>query len=710
MASLAAVREKVNAYALALVYCWRMMLTSSRFILAVQSGRAAIENERERWAYWVPVLFGCGIGGYFSLSAEPPLGPVVALWLLSLLAALRGRGQAGLRIVLIAVLALVTGFAAAKLRTALLDTVMLDRALSPVVVEGIITSRETTTNGHRLLLQQVIYPERAAGRRLPQQIRLSVRDALLPEAMEVGARIKALVNLLPVSEPFYPGGYDFRRQLYFEGTGATGIVLTRIEILNPSEIPVSGAEFWRNSLAGQISQTLGGAEAAIAIALMTGERGAIDEVSNEDMRRAGTSHLLSISGMHIGMVGGFVFFLVRSLLALIPFLALRYPARKIAAVCALLAVVTYTGLVGAPIPAQRSMVMAGLVFVAIVLDRIALSMRTVALAAGVIVLLFPESLLNPGFQMSFAAIVMLIAAYEWWSIRRGDEFAQKAGWLEKAGRYVAGIIITSLIAGIATAPFGAWHFHRFQIYGVLGNLIAVPLTGFVVMPAVVLAYLLLPIGLGELPLWALGWGLHLVLESAAWISDFSMSDITVAQFPLVALVVMALGGLWLAIWQERLRFLGGGVILLGLAMSFTGQQPIAVVSAEGKIAVRGADSHLYYPAMPRGLLAKDWGRAFDGAQAPKLWSDLQSGVRCDRLGCVSPQGFAMPRRPESLTDDCQLARLIIAPEWSIRYCTASYIDRLALRRHGAHAIMNDGTVVASRQGSFRPWHPGYSAR
>jgi len=419
--------------------------------------------------------------------------------------------------------------------------------------------------------------------------------------------------------------------------------------------------------------------------------------------------MLSISGMHIGMVGGFVFFFVRAFLALSPWLALHFPIKQWAAVCGLVVVVAYTLLVGSPIPAQRAALMTGLVFLAILLNRQALTMRSVVLAAFFLLVLFPESLLNPGFQMSFAAITLLIALYEWWDRREGERDKRRS-LLLRAWRYVAGIVITSVIATIATMPFGAWHFHRIQMLGVLGNLVAVPLTGFIVMPAAVVAYILSPFGLEGWALDAMGWGLRGVTESAARIADMPYADFVVPSFPLWVLLVMVMGGVWLAIWRTPMRWAGAVAMLLGAVLvPLTASSPVLLVSAEGMVAVRGSDGKLYSDrARTRGIAADEWSRAYNGGEKIGSWRSMPD-MHCDVLGCVAFGSIAIPRQAVAQVEDCRRATILVAPKYRVRNCErATVIDRHALRQNGAYAVYANGSVETTRQGATRPWQPGFS--
>ncbi len=666
--------------------------------------------ERERWAYGLPILIGIGVGIYFRLPFEPPVyaAPVLALAVLGALLRLERTSSA--RLVLTGVFAVMLGVAAGSLRTAWVESPLLARKMGPALVTGTLAEREARVGGSRLLLEDVAL-ERLTPEDTPRRIRLNLRTVAMADLPPLGSRVSVLANLLPPAEPSAPGSYDFRRQAFFDQIGAYGQALRPPVLLTPPAVePFFSAEQWRERMASRIMARLPGAEGAITVALMTGERGAIDDKTNADMRGAGTAHMLSISGMHISMVGGFVFFFVRALLALSPWMALRLPIKQIAAVVGLVAVVAYTLLVGAPIPAQRAALMTGLVFVAVLLNRRALTLRTVALSATLILLLFPESLLNPGFQMSFAAITLLIAAYERPPRPGGgdeDEEVVRPGWIRRAWRYVFGIVLTSVIAGGATMPYGAWHFHRLQLLGVLGNLLAVPLTGVIVMPAIVVAYALAPLGLDGWALDLAGWGMHGVIVSAGWVAALPGANVPVPAFPLWVLLLMTLGGLWGVLWQAPvLRASGAVIVLFAVALvPLTVKTPLVLVSPEGLVAVRTQGDGLLHSdrTRTRGIAVREWVDAYNGGHPLTRWQG--DDVQCDALGCVLNGTIAVPRRAAALLEDCARARILIVPkERAPRDCAAPIlIDRKALRERGAHAVYPDGSVLTARTAPARPW-------
>jgi len=273
-----------------------------------------------------------------------------------------------------------------------------------------------------------------------------------------------------------------------------------------------------------------------------------------------------------------------------------------------------------------------------------------------------------------------------------------------------GIVVTSLVAGFATMPYSVWHFHRVQLLGVIGNLIAVPLTGVVIMPAVVISYLLVPLGLAAPALAVLQMGLVGVTQSAAWVAAMPFASLNAGQIGPASVACLTLGGLWLALWQTRLRYAALVPISIGFMLTFYQPQPLALVSAEGQIAVRGADGGLYAQrAQPRGKTYEQWELAYNAGGRLQSWRSTQSGFICDAVGCVrSDIGLALPQSLLALAADCTLAHIIIAPELRIKPCAAPLvIDRIALRMYGAAMIWPDGGLTSNRIGAQRPWQPGY---
>ncbi|HLT01569.1 MAG TPA: ComEC/Rec2 family competence protein, partial [Geminicoccaceae bacterium] len=457
---------------------------------------ARLLEERERWALWLPVGIGTGIALYFALPVEPPAWLGAVLLLAGALAGsacawrLSGAARARAAIVAIALGTVLLGFAVATLRTHLVAAPMLSARGAYEVETAQVLLVEERIRGQRLLLGELVI-DRLDPERTPATIRVSTPSRT--PSVQPGDYVRLRAFLMPPSPPVEPGGFDFARYAYFLRLGAVGYTLGEPEVLARAEgrnwsLALSAA---RQAIAERITAVAPGPAGAIGVALLVGLRGALPDRIWEEWAITGIAHLLSISGLHLAIVAGTLFFAVRVALALVPPLALRLPTKKIAALVALIGSFGYLLISGAPVPTQRSFIMTGLMLLAVMVDRNPFSMRLVAFAAMVVLILEPETLLGASFQMSFGAVVALIAAYE-----TGAAMRRPADGL--AGRlllYVAGVALTTLIASAATTPFAIYHFSRFPTYGIVTNLVAVPLTALWVMPAGMLGLLLVPLGL-----------------------------------------------------------------------------------------------------------------------------------------------------------------------------------------------------------------------
>jgi competence protein ComEC len=457
---------------------------------AVHRGLAEIAGERDRWILWAPVLVGLGVAVYFGL-APAWIGPVLAVG--AAVCATVSRAAIGDRSVWLwptaaGVFAVATGFAAAQIKAAAVGTEMLNERLGPTLVSGRVDRVESFPDGQRLTLHRPTISQLSGSRSL-EMARIRLRGA--QPAIRPGDRIRVRAVLTPPPPPAVPGAYDFQRQAYFDGLGAVGYSVGSATVLPLEEHSSIGVGVWlarlRTIVGERIRAHLDGATAAVTTALLNGEQRAIPDRTMAAIRDSGLAHLLSISGLHIGMVAAIVLFAVRSGLALVPPIALRFPIKKWAALASVFVAGAYTLLAAAPVPSQRSSVMIAVVLLAMLVDRQGISMRLLAFAASVVLITQPEAMLGPSFQMSFAAVLALMSAYEFIRERRRmpDE-RTSAG--RRALVYLAGVILSTLVAGTATAPFAVYHFNRFQVYGIAANMIAVPVTGFWIMPWAVMPF------------------------------------------------------------------------------------------------------------------------------------------------------------------------------------------------------------------------------
>jgi competence protein ComEC len=434
------------------------------------------------------------------------------------------------------------------------------------------------------------------------------------------------------------------------------------------------------------------------------------------MRDSGLAHLLSISGLHIGLVAGLLFVSLRRVLCLVPGVALYYPIKKWGAIVAFAGTLFYMLLAGAPVPTVRAFIMTSMFLAAILLDRTAISMPPVAWAAVIVLLVNPEELTGPSFQMSFAAVVALVAAHEAtqaWRLR----WRSRSGWIGRVGLYIAGLVFTSLIASLATGPYAVFHFNRLAVYGIAANMVAVPLTGLWIMPWAVLALVLMPFGAEQFALTPMGWGVDAIIVIAHWVAELPGAVSLVPAMPVAGLALMTIGGLWLCLWQRRWRLLGLSAIALGLASMALVKSPSVLVADDGHLmGVQDSDGRLVLSADHIDIDAETWLRR-SGTDAPPPWpvDGLGAGGRlaCDSLGCIYKafgKTVALVQQPIALLEDCAIADVVVSMEPVRMPCrpAEALIDRFDLWRNGAHAIWihEDGTIFIRSVRDFRglrPW-------
>jgi len=690
---------------------------------ALASGRWLLDRllaEQDRWFLWTPVLFGLGILIYFRLPAEPQivaaLAPVMCVFALAPMAR---RATAGL-LAINAAIAVSLGFAAAKMRAEWVAAPVLERQLYNSVVEGFVEVVEPRpTRGQRITVRVSRLGKLPPDKR-PHRVRIRLMSEM--PGLEPGQAVRLKATLAPPSMPALPGDYDFARAAWFSGLGGVGYSMARPEIIaDAGEAPWSlklsaMTQRLRNEIGRRILAALPGEEGAIATALITGERGSISPETTAAFRDSGLVHILSISGLHMVMMAGSVFFSVRLFLAAIPAIALRYPIKKWAAAAAILGALGYLMISGNSFPTIRAWITISIVFGAIMLDRPALALRNVALAALAVLILVPESLFDAGFQMSFAAVVALVAAYELIRDRlerRRSEPGPMFGPVLGFFMFFGGIILTTVIASLAVAPFSAYHFHTSQQYAVLANLIAVPICNLVVMPGALATLLFMPIGLEAVPLWVMEQGIRAMLWCARAVSQLPGAVGHIPAFSDMAFGLMLLGGLWLCLWGTRWRFLGLGVFAAGLALAPMMPRPDILIGNDAElVAIRGVDGKLSaLPARGSSYELQRW-LENDGDSRTARQAASGEGFRCDSVGCLAilkGKRVAVVHHPAALADDCRMADVLIVPFPKPRGCNPPglAIDFYAVRDHGTHAVyIADGHLsletVADARGD-RPW-------
>ena len=688
-----------------------------------------LDAERGRWMLWLPVAMGLGIAVYFELPSEPALwlGPAVAA--AGCLAAAFAPAGSKVRALCIGLVAAAFGLGLVTWRTSNLAAPTISRPLFSINVEGRIADIQRLPEGKRVVLEAV----RLKGNHvpppemMPARLRVSLSRGAPP--LTVGDRLLVLANLSPPSGPAAPGAFDFQRVAWYQQLGAVGYALAPAVVIDhgkPSGF-VRLIDGLRADITERILKALPRAQGGVVAALLTGEQTAVDKDIAQAMRDSGLAHILSISGLHIVFIVGLVMGLIRYGIALVPAVALRVDAKKIAAVVALLAALFYTALAGAPVPAQRACAMAAFALLAVLLDRTALSLRLVAWSAIVVLIAAPESLTGASFQMSFSAVIALIAAWEMaagWR-RRLHERAERVRhrWPWRVVAALGASLATTLIASIATGAFAAYHFNRLSFLGVVANLLGVPLTGFWIMPWGLLAMLLMPFGLERLALVPMGWGVEGLDSIAFHVAAWPQAAMLVPSLPGASLWLMTIGGLWFCLWQRRWRLAGLPVVAVALMLG-PGKAPDLLMSEDGRVLGLRDEHGIVHVASARTdrFVSDAWARR-SGQEGARKWT-ASAEERALGFGCRTglcrwrkgPWRVAMVSDERRLVEACGSSDIVLSTVDAHGRCRGPrlVIDRRDAWRDGAHALWLDDAGVRRETTNAargdRPWVPNSSSR
>jgi competence protein ComEC len=678
---------------------------------------ALVEEQRPALALWTPVLFGFGIAGYFASPVEPQGWMLVALGAGAAvaLALLRGAGPVA-RVLLLAALLPGLGFGAAALRSRQVAAPILPYPMMVTVEGRVIGLDRSASDRPRVLLDRVVIYGVEAGE-TPARVRVSLDPATPDDVLRPGLRLIGQARLSPPAAPAEPGGFDFRRLAWFERIGAVGYARTPM-----LEAARSDVHDWRQfafrarmAASAHIQARVPGQSGAFAAAILTGDRSGIDRSVEEALRVSNLYHIVSISGLHMTLLAAAVFALIRHGLALVPRLALGWPLKKVAAVVALAAAGVYLVISGAEVPAQRSYVMTATVLVAVLLDRPAITMRAVALAALVVLALAPESLTQAGFQMSFAATIALVGAYEalrgrgWW-----QQMQTAPGW--RLARPIVAVALTSLVAGSATAPIAAFHFNQVAQYGLVANLLAVPAMGTVVMPAAVIAVVVAPLGLDWLPFQLVGLGMGYIIAVADFVAGLGGAVVGVPAGPPESLGLIATGGLLLVLWIGRGRWAGLAPVALGVLLWAGHPRPDLLIAETGRLfGFSTPAGRVLSSASGNGFAAESW-LEDDGDLVTQAAAYERGGLvrRRHRIEAevpgLGPLLYVGSREMVGAEADCGRVAVLIAPNWETAPAgDCLFIGRERLQRDGAIALRltpHGLRVTAARAGDRgRPWSP-----
>ncbi|WP_054948131.1 ComEC/Rec2 family competence protein [Novosphingobium sp. KN65.2] len=688
---------------------------------------AALERFLSRAGFdrgpWLVVAFGAGIAAWFGLPGPlhwAAFGAVCAA--IAALAAWVWPDRARfphLRVALCAVfLMFFAGCLTVWTKSALVGHEAIDRPVSGVFLGKVLGVDEQPAE--RRVRWLVATREPGLGRRI--KVRLNVADGLGVESVSPGAVIRFEARLMPPAPPMFPGGYNFARAAWFSGLSASGKVSGKVEIVT-SGGEGETLEAARSVLSRHVRERLSGSQGGIAAALASGDRGGIVEEDAQAMRDAGLAHLLAISGLHVSAVIGAAYFLALRLLALSPALALRFRLPVVAALCGALAGIAYTLLTGSQVPTVRSCIGAMLVLIALALGREALSLRLLAVAGFAVLLLWPESLTGPSFQMSFAAVLAIVALATCGPVRRFLA-PREESWLSRLMRQAVMLFVTGFVIEIVLMPIGFYHFHRAGAYGALANVLAIPLTTFAVMPCIALALLFDLVGLGGPFWWLAGQFIDLLLGLAHKISALPGAVSVLPAMGTGGFLLFVSGGLWLGLWSGRVRLLGLVPACLGIVWLILLEPPDILVTGDGRHVGLVVDNG------ERLVTLRDTGsdyvrdnlREFAGVEGELTPLASWPGARCNREFCsvrIERQGRSwdlliargrdqVPER--ALAAACDKADIVIADRWLPRSCSPRWLkaDRNMLQRTGGLAIrlrQKSVETVAEGQGHHGWWTP-----
>jgi competence protein ComEC len=672
-------------------------------------------------APWLAVSFAAGIAAWFALPNRWSWLALLAGCLslvLGALAALRGDGRFPyLRQAIVAVaLILAAGCATVWTKSALVGQPAIARPMVETLSATVVGRQDQPAERRVRLMLETHDPRE--GRAI--RVRLNLPAEMDRNDLREGAKVRLRARLMPPAPPMLPGGHDFARSAWFSGIAATGSVLGEVEVLKPGD-----EASWFGGLQSNLSQhvrgRLGGSAGTIAAAFASGDRGAIAEQDDEAMRDAGLTHLLSISGLHVSAVVAATWFIAIKLLALWPWLALRVRLPILAAGLAALSGIMYTLVTGAEVPTVRSCIGAVLVLAALTLGREPLSLRMLAVAAFLVMLLWPEAVVGPSFQMSFASVIAIVSLHGSAPVR-AFLAPREEPWWARTGRRLLMLLLTGIVIELALLPIGLFHFHRAGMYGAFANVVAIPLTTFITMPLIAIALVLDIVGIGAPVWWLTGLSIDVMLDMAHWIAVRPGAVTLLPAMGRGSIALFTIGALWLALWRGRIRLAGLLPIMVAVVPLVLLDPPDILISGDGRhVGITGeVDGSLLVLREARSDFARDNLTELAGMNGAMLPMARWPGARCSGDFCTITLHRAgrdwhlLLSRTREMTEEralaaaCDRADIVISDRWLPRSCKPAMLkaDRRMLSRTGGLSIdLASGRVrtVAEDQGEHGWW-------
>ncbi len=655
---------------------------------------------------WVPLFMGTGVGWWFSLSQEPGM-PFYAVSLAVLLTCtlLVWRGPDLLHPLAVAVAAVAVGVLACGLRLHSVAAPTLEFRYYGPVTGRVVEVDRSQTDALRVTLDRV-WLDRVDPVRVPRRVRLSLRGRDMGHVPLPGQVIMVTGHLAAPDGPVEPGGFDFRRMAFFSKLGALGYTTTPVMLWQAPKQGALPIDRMRSWMANGMRAAMPSQAGAYAAGAMTGDRSGITQETVKALRDSSLAHLLAISGMNLAFLIAFVFGMIRNGLALIPWVALRMNTKKVAAVVSLGVAAFYLALSGSNVATERAFIMVSVMLGAVLLDRKALTLRSVAIAGVVLLAWKPESMLEPGFQMSFAATVALIAGF------RAVDSKVVNGVLPKWAIPAFTLVLSSVIGGFSTAPYAAATFNRFAGYGLIANLLTVPVMGAVVMPAGAVAALLAPLGLAGVPLWVMEMGSAWILMIAHWVAGWEGSVTAIPTPGPWAIPLITLAGAWVILWRNRLRWAAIVPAVLALGLWVWVERPLVLISGDGAlVGLMGPEGRAVSSPRGAGFAARNW-LENDGDFAPQEVAaarpgfDGADGRRSFIAAGVTGIALKGKGAAAEVTSACADADFVVVPvrlETVPEGCVV--LDARMLRHSGSMSLFmaQGGLVVVAAQDHKRMW-------
>lgn len=684
---------------------------------AVLSWLDAIENalqrEKDNLPLWIPVGIGIGIAIWQAFGDAAAMAVVISAAALTMLGFGLGPSRRVSALLKGAAIALTLGFAIVMLKSSMLASPVLGKVWIGEFY-GRITKVEVLSARDVVRLQL----ETASRQSLPPVVRVNLKPEQYRDAFQSGAVIHLRARLMPPAGPALPGGYDFARRAWFQQIGATGSALGEVKLHKSSPyVPVFGNT--RARLTDHIRNNMPAGTGAIGAALVTGDQGHISEADAQAMRDSGLAHLLSISGLHVTAVVGFIFLAVSRTMALWPWLALRVPVPLFAASAAALGAVAYTLLAGAEVPTIRSCIAALLILAALALGRDALTLRLVAFGALVVLLFWPEAMAGPSFQLSFAAVATIVILHDLSWMKRLTERREES-LVARVMRGVASLIITGLAIEMILAPIALYHFHKTGLYGALANVVAIPLTTFVIMPLEALALLLDSVGLGAPLWWLAGQGVALILAIAHKVSGLPGAVSMLPSMPDWAFGAIITGALICGLLRSRYRLLGLIPFAVGLTTMLAAPRPDLLVTGDGKhLALVDVDGNIALLRSGAGDYVRDMLLENAGTNAEPKAIEGWPGVECSPDICIfdierddrrwrvlaTRTRYQVPSM--EMAAACNRVDIVVSDRWLPWSCRPRWIkaDRNMLEQSGGLAFYLGQEKLVSVNGAnaHQPW-------